>query len=379
MKKNILFIIPGYNHGGTNKSLQNMLSLLDSDLYNFYIFTTNKDDFYKNIFSKYKIIKTPNYLFKYCNSNNLIIRLLRFFDHKFGNIIFNSITHKVAGNIEKLYKIDTVVAFEEGKTKNIVKHFKCKRIAWIHCDYKFFYERFSPNLKTELKVYSSFDNIICVSQTTAKSFISIFPSLSSKVLYIYNLLDVETINRLSNDYIDFDCNCFKIVSVGRLDTIKRFDKIPYIVNEIFNINKNLKFKWFIIGDGDQKIKDRINLGIKKYGLDNIVICLGLKNNPYPYIRQSELLVSTSLSEAYPYVVNESKILKTPILLSNFDSAFELVRNDNAIISSIEDMPHLLVQIMSNYNGIYDKMVKAAKDEEYSNSEILNKLNNLFLN
>lgn len=377
MKVNLLFILSGFHHGGTNKSLQNMLSLLDETNYNYHIFTTNKTDIYKNVFSKYDIIECPKILYKLCNSRCFIIRAIRYIDSLLNNIIYNSLIKHTIKNIERSYSINKVIAFEEGKPKQIAQFFNCTKIAWVHCDYALYNKLFVPNLEKELEIYSKFNDIICVSKYTAESFKKFFPYISNKVEYIYNPLDITTINILSNEYIEYNESFFKIVSIGRLVEVKQFEKIPHIVSQILKYGNCKKFKWFIIGDGNQNIKDFIDNEIKKYNLNNIVIRLGAKDNPYPYIKKSNLLVSTSSSEACPYVVNEAKILKTPVIVSNFGSSYELVNENNGIISSIEKMPLLLYKVINNIDGIYDKMQSNANNVTYDNDTILKQLNALF--
>lgn len=377
MKNKLLFIIAGYYHGGTNKSLQNMLSLLGESNYEYYIFTTNKKDIYKNIFSKYNIIECPKLLYKYCNQRNCLIRIVRYIDSLLNNYIYRNLVKYVIKNIESSYAFDKVIAFEEGKPKQIAQYFNCTKIAWVHCDYSLYNNLFTPNLKKELKTYSKFDNIICVSKYTTESFKKFFPSISNKVEYIYNPLDIKTINRLSQIDLTNKETCFKIISIGRIVAVKQFGIIPQLVNKILQQGSCNNFKWYIIGDGDKNIKKQIASEIEKYKLDDIITCLGAKDNPYPYIKDSNLLVSTSSSEACPYVVNEAKILKTPVVVSNFGSAYELVNEENGYISSIEDMPYLLYRIINNIDNIYDKMKNNANKITYDNNTILKQLNTLF--
>ena len=64
MKKlKILFVIPEYSHGGTNKSLENLLSLLDKDIYEINIYSLYEDggDYYKEVFKQYIIKKSRLY------------------------------------------------------------------------------------------------------------------------------------------------------------------------------------------------------------------------------------------------------------------------------------------------------------------------------
>lgn len=58
MKKKILFVIPDFYIGGTNKSLENLLLLIDSNIYEIRIFSLYEDgDFYykEKVFKPYLI------------------------------------------------------------------------------------------------------------------------------------------------------------------------------------------------------------------------------------------------------------------------------------------------------------------------------------
>lgn len=57
--KNILFVIPEYSFGGTNKSLQNLINLLDTTKYKIHVFCLYEDggNYYKNVFKKFIVKK----------------------------------------------------------------------------------------------------------------------------------------------------------------------------------------------------------------------------------------------------------------------------------------------------------------------------------
>ena len=60
MKKKILFVIPDFYIGGTNKSLENLLLLIDSNIYEIRIFSLYEDgdSYYKEkVFKQYLIKK----------------------------------------------------------------------------------------------------------------------------------------------------------------------------------------------------------------------------------------------------------------------------------------------------------------------------------
>lgn len=381
-KKKILFILSSYSHGGTNKSLQNMLSLMDKNIFDFFIFTTNKKDYYKDIFSKYNIIECPSLLYAYSNSKCIFIRILRFIDRKINYLFFNILLKHFAKKTERHHTFDKVIAFEEGiQIRLIASVFKAIRISWVHCDYKLYYDLYKPNLLKEEKSFLLFDKIVCVSESTKQSLIKYFPSIENKSIYIHNILNTEEINiesnhtKLDNNFI---INTFTIISIGRLHKVKQFEKIPYIAKEIINKQPNISFRWYIIGDGDSNIKNTILDEIGKYQLSKKVIYLGKKNNPYPYIKKANLLVVTSSSEAYPCVINEAKILKTPVLTTNFDSAHEIVDDKTGIISPLENFPNILINLINDIDMSYSFLKKNNSEHKFNNHNNLLKLHNLLI-
>ena len=61
-KKKVLFIIPEYSHGGTNKSLENLLSLIDKQKYEISVYSLYEDGglYYKDVLKPY-IIKMEGF------------------------------------------------------------------------------------------------------------------------------------------------------------------------------------------------------------------------------------------------------------------------------------------------------------------------------
>ena len=74
------------------------------------------------------------------------------------------------------------------------------------------------------------------------------------------------------------------------------------------LSKKLFFEAIILGSGDQERK--INNIILNYDLQNKVKILSFRNNPYPYIKQSDILILSSLHEGLPNVLIEAAVLKT---------------------------------------------------------------------
>jgi glycosyltransferase involved in cell wall biosynthesis len=189
----------------------------------------------------------------------------------------------------------------------------------------------------------------------------------SDKLIIEKSLDISELDS------NFNFNGFRIVSIGRIDPVKRFSLIPEIVNNLKK--RKLNFRWFIIGEGKGKEKELLIDNIFKYSVQNELLLLGEKNNPYPYIKQSDLLVSTSKSEACPNVINEAKILGTPIVAADFGSVYEFIEdNVNGLISPIETIADKIEQMITN-DTLYNRIKNNISHFKYDNEEILNVLYN----
>ena len=75
------------------------------------------------------------------------------------------------------------------------------------------------------------------------------------------------------------------------------------------------FKWYVIGDGGERYD--LETKIKEYHLENRFILLGLKANPYPYLKHAFLYVQPSRYEGKSIAIDEAKILAKPIITTNY--------------------------------------------------------------
>ena len=381
MKKKILFVIPDFYIGGTNKSLENLLLLIDSNIYEIRIFSLYEDgDFYY----KEKVFKP--YLIK----KSLFYRL--FHDHfwfrKFStlfSLLFrcnaSRLLHKFEINrIQKKEKFDSVIAYQESSATICVSMLRncSNRIAWVHCELRYWLQDLVKGRKLEeAGDYSKYDKIICVSESARQSFLSLYPQLSDKVMFIYNSVDDNHIKELADDVkvnVPFSDNTFNILSVGRFSPTKQFDLIPKIVSELKKMTSK-PFCWYIIASTEECLQDMLDK-IKKYDVSREVILLGAKDNPYPYFKKSDLFVCTSVSESFSYVIAESKVLHVPVLCNNIPVAKEVVSDEEGWISSIADMPGTLSRIIDKNNGIYTSVKEKILHYQYNNHEILKKFEDI---
>jgi len=374
MKKKLLFIIPEYSIGGTNTSLENLLMFMDTSKYDISIYCMYEDGgrHFKDVFKPYILRKS---IFYHLIHDNPITRKFMGACMKINKKArWNWLYKREVGWLQKKNNFNTVIGFQEGNAIIFASYFRdCKKIAWIQCDY--------PNTQTALLnrdkdiiTYSKFDNIVTVSKYTSLSLAKHFPIYAKKICYIYNTIKTTEIKKKAEkeiERLEYQNDIFNIISVGRFASIKQFDKIPEIANSIRN-KTGKPFKWYIMASGDQ-CKEQTIKEIKKYGLQNVIILLGARENPYPYIKHADLLVCTSESESFSYVINEAKALHTPVVSNNFPVAYEVLEKECGWICAIDEMPTLLHKIINNNQNIYSDVKTSILNYEYPNEEIINKI------
>ncbi len=369
-KRKILFCIENVRQGGISKALESILPLIDAESVDVRIFSINQNDGpYQSVFKRH-FYRKQNWLLyalsAYYTEHHGVKKAWLIFVKAIGKIIkrlfkrdlLSFALSQEAKSISK-EEFDVVIAFSEGIITRFCPEVKAKRrIAWIHLDY----ERYLSynNGIDEKDTYASYDSIVIPSDHCSKSFIKIFPQFKEQVVVIPNMVDHNKINELSladdeldNRFTSYDS--FKIVSVGRICYEKRFFEIPKIVKELKL--RNLQFKWYIIGNGSQKETEYLLSQIQKHGVEEDVIMLGAKNNPYPYIRHSQLLACTSLTETFCYAIAEAKALGTPVITTDFGTAYEVMDEEHGIICAIEEFCDRIAELIEKkayYNKLKNK-------------------------
>ncbi len=376
MKKKILLILPTFEIGGTVVSTKNLILLLDKAKYEINVLCMTGIGSMKDMYNDIQLIPTTFTLSNLTHNSwkdetNIFKRLFCGFIRKISKIrrikklLLKTQTKKIT-----TLNYDTIVACQEGICTEFVSYIECKnKIAWVRCDYSRYIKY--NNKYIEEQVYSKYNNIVCVSDLISKRFKEIYPQYANKTIAINNPQCEEYILNQShyNDKdLRFKKNGYTIVSVGRYDPIKRFSEIPRIASSL--ISKNIEFRWYIIGDGSSEEKKLLQENIAKEKVEENVICLGIKTNPHYYIKESDIMVCLSSSEACPRVINEAKILNIPTISTDFDTVFEYIENDKSgLISSIETIHDSIANILQN-KDLYAKIKAEISNFSFDNSSLI---------
>lgn len=189
-------------------------------------------------------------------------------------------------------------------------------LAWIHSDYS----QLNFDRKLELKMWSQFDYIAGVSDLNAEAFMTEFPTLKKKVFVLENILSPDFVHAQAELDISDEMpkieGGYNILSVGRFSYPKNFDSIPEIARQLKE--KGLIFRWYLIGYGSDE--GLILEQIAQHGVNDEVIMLGKKSNPYPYMRTCDVYIQPSRFEGKAVTVREAQMLGKPVIITNYPSS-----------------------------------------------------------
>lgn len=172
--------------------------------------------------------------------------------------------------------------------------------------------------------YRKADKIIAVSSAVEQKLRSFRPKYADKMMTLHNLTDVEGIRAKGVEPVPeiFPEEKFNIVSCGRVSHEKGMDLAVEACAELVKLgHENLH--WWIVGGGPAE--DEVRAKIAELRMEDYVTMLGMKSNPYPYIKQADLYVQPSRFEGYPMTILEALILGQPVVSTNNSGAKEILQ------------------------------------------------------
>jgi len=188
------------------------------------------------------------------------------------------------------------------------------------------------------KIYSRM-HCICVSQGTLKDFKKIFKT-KLNINYIYNPVDVNYIKKESDEFMPAHLNY--LINVGKFTTAKRHD----ILIKAYHAS-NVKNPLILIGQGP--LENKYRELVSKLDLNNKIIFVGFKSNPYPLIKNAKLMIISSELEGLGMVILESLALGIPVISTDCKSGpGEILPQKNLCpVNDIKALSELIIKASIN--------------------------------
>lgn len=246
-----------------------------------------------------------------------------------------------------------------------------KKIAWIHTDYSIV----TTDRESQLNMWSAYDGIASISDRVTESFLKAFPELGKKILLIPNIMPMQYLNSMTKDFsaeqeMQVD-GTIRLLSVGRFCTAKNFDNVPDICRRLREKGHNVK--WYLIGfGGDEAL---IRQKIHDAGMQDHVIILGKKENPYPYIAACDLYVQPSRYEGKCVSVLEAQILHKPVVITNYATSGSQLRDgyDGVVVPMDNEGCAEGIAAVLNDKELQQRLMDNTRKQDYTNAGEIEKI------
>lgn len=390
MKKRLLFVIDSLTCGGAEKSLVTLLNIMDYSKFDIDLMMFRRGGAFENLVpDSVHIIAAPHYFEQirknekcrwkdiyYRVKTSFLLRMNQLFKEKYHSeqIVYRSLKPYLVNNNEEY---DCAIAYSQGMpTYYISNHVKAKKkLAWINCNYV----ATKYNKHYDAFCYQSMKYIIVVSDFI-KGTLKEYP-FYKKVRVVNDIVSPQIIEQLSdldNEYLgEMDYKGLRLLTVARLEKIKGYDllvKAASILNE-----KGIDFKWFIIGEGSER--ERINILCKEHHIEDRLVLLGQKTNPYVYMKRCDIYVQTSKNEGLGLTVIEAKILGKLIVSTSFSTASSLITDHvDGLLCDIDerDIAKKVTEYIENEKTRSTIFNNLQHQKKFDTREEINKIYDLIL-
>ena len=245
------------------------------------------------------------------------------------------------------------------------------KLGWLHTDFS----RVDIDLDLDEKMWASLDFVVNVSENCKQAFDEKHPKLRNKSIVMENILSKPFVEKRADEFTADEMKKTDgetvLLSVGRFSQAKNFDNVPEICRLIRQ--QGLNVKWYLVGYGgdEQLIRDKI----AEAGMNDYVILLGKKENPYPYIRACDVYVQPSRYEGKAVTVREAQILGKPVVITAFEtSASQLTDGFDGVIVPMdnEGCANGIAAVLRD-EKLQQRLVENTKKTDYTNAAEIEKL------
>lgn len=246
-----------------------------------------------------------------------------------------------------------------------------KKVAWIHTDYAVV----QVDHDSQVEMWNQYDVIASISEQVTQSFVNTFPELRGKVRLIPNIMPLRYMQAQAGEYsVEQEMpndGTIKLLSIGRFCNAKNFDNVPDICKILRK--QGLNVKWYLIGyGGDEAL---IQQKIQEAAMQDYVIILGKKENPYPYIKACDIYVQPSRYEGKCVSVIEAQILHKPVVITDYPTASsQLIDGYDGVVVPMdnEGCADGLAAVIRD-EALQQKLVENTKTKDYTNAEMVEEL------
>ena len=364
MKKRILFMIGTLQSGGVSKSIVNLLNAMDRTTYDVHLLLLDRagdilspylpsditvhvnreiENLHRGLRGVRALLFTGHLLLAFGSLLRMLMskisrawagRWLAYLMPRFTDLTFDLIID-YGGQQQLYYMVDKL----DGK----------KKITFFHNDYS----KWPYYYAADRLYYPKVDQILSISQTCVDVLKAYFPDCKDKISVMQNISSPVLITKQANETVDLPIAPLLLVSLGHIMRRKGTD-FSIDAAKILQ-KKGVEFKWMLVGKVVEK--DLIRR-IEQEGLADRFVVLGIRSNPYPYIKAADIYVHPARFEGKSIALDEAKILCKPIIVTNFSTVND--QFEDRVNASICEM---------NGDALADAIIELAANKELRQSYV----------
>lgn len=230
--------------------------------------------------------------------------------------------------------------------------------------------------------YRQATQIVVVSQSIGRHLEKLFKLDGGKIKVIHTLVNIAEIKNRSQEPISDYVFQKAFLYISLLSRLSPEKGINYLLQAFAKLRQRVQSKLIIIGEGDSR--HNLEAMAKALNIDSDIVFMGYKDNPFKYLKNTDMFVLPSLYEGFPNVILESYACDVPVIATRCVGGIEEIINDgkNGILVNPADVNSL-------YNAMYNlalnrelreqvKLEGAKRVNEFDISVKLKEYEDLFL-
>ena len=192
-------------------------------------------------------------------------------------------------------------------------------IAYFHFSFQHLLDSHPHYMRRTAKGLAHYDYVVSISKEMALEGARLFPWLRDKLVTIYNAVRRDRLLRRASEAVTHPL-WYRLSHEGFMLAVERLEEsqkdLTTLIEAYAVLTHKMSYVPHLVVLGEGKDHETLQYLIDQRGLTEHVHLLGFTQNPYPWMKQAQLIVHSSKFEGLPTVLIEALMLGKQIIASD---------------------------------------------------------------